>query len=212
MVSLLCIIRHGESVWNNLNLFTGWTDVSLTERGRKDSIQAAKQIKDLSFEAAFTSDLKRANESLQLILNYLQIKIPVIRSDRLNERHYGALQGLNKAELKQKYGEEQVRIWRRSFDIKPPGEEGESLKDCMNRTVPYLKKYIYPYLRQGKNVLMVGHGNSLRSLIMFIEGFSPTQIMDFDLELTTPYLYYFNSDLLLIKKEIRPIQGAHHSL
>ncbi len=139
------------------------------------------------------------------------MQIPIIRSDQLNERSYGDLVGKNKGELIRKYGEEQVLLWRRSYDIRPPGKDGESLKDCANRTVPYLKKYIFPYLHRG-NIILVGHGNSLRSLIMFIENLTPAQIMEFDLELTTPYLYYFDAKLDLIKKEVRPIQGAHHSL
>ena len=211
MVGLLCVIRHGESIWNNQNLFTGWMDVPLTERGKYDSIQAAKQIEDIKFDIAFTSTLQRANQSLKLILEHLKLQIPVVRSNQLNERSYGDLVGKNKNELVRKYGEKQVHLWRRSFDEKPPGLDGESLKDCASRTVPYLKNYIYPHLRRG-NILLVGHGNSLRSLIMFIEDLTPFQIMEFDLELTTPYLYYFDSNLRLQKKEIRPIKGAHHSL
>ncbi len=211
MSSILCVIRHGQSVWNERNLFTGWIDVPLTEQGKIDSKKAAKAIQDLTFEIAFTSVLKRAIQSLEIILNELKIDIPVIKSEKLNERHYGLLQGKYKDDIIKEFGEEQVRVWRRSFDVKPLNNSGESLEDCQRRIIPFLKGNIFQYLQSEKNVLLVGHGNSLRATIMYIEKMPPEEVLNFDLELTTPYLYHFNQDMEIIRKEVRPINGAHHS-
>ncbi len=208
--ALLCLIRHGESTWNYQNIFTGWTDVPLSKQGKKDTVKAAKKISELKFDIAFTSVLKRAGESLEIILETNNWNIPVIKIDLLNERHYGTLQGKNKGEVIQLYGKELVRKWRRSYDEKPPG--GESLKDCQKRIIPYLESSVMNYIRDGKNVLMVGHGNSLRAIMMHLERMTPEKILEFDLELTTPHLYYYNRNLELLKKEIRSINGAHNSV
>jgi len=207
---LLCLIRHGESTWNHQNIFTGCTDVPLSKQGKKDTVKAATKISELKFDIAFTSILKRAGKSLEIILETNNWNIPVIKIDLLNERHYGTLQGKNKDEVIKLYGEEQVRKWRRSYDEKPP--EGESLKDCQKRIIPYLENSIMNYLRDGKNVLMVGHGNSLRAIIMHLEKMTPEEIIKFDLELTTPHLYHYNRNLELLKKEVRSINGAHNSV
>ena len=207
---LLCLIRHGESTWNHQNIFTGWTDVPLSKEGKEDTIKAAKKISELKFDIAFTSVLKRAGESLEIILETNNWKIPVIKIDILNERNYGMLQGKNKEEVIKLYGEELVRKWRRSYEERPP--EGESLKDCQKRIIPYLENSIMNYLRDRKNVLMIGHGNSLRAIIMYLEAMTPEEIFNFDLELTTPHLYYYDQNLKLIKKEIRYINGTHNSV
>ncbi|MHA1227646.1 MAG: 2,3-bisphosphoglycerate-dependent phosphoglycerate mutase [Candidatus Hodarchaeales archaeon] len=208
--SLLCIIRHGESVWNKQKIFTGSTDVPLTAQGREDALKAARSIKDIKFDIGFTSILKRATETMDIILQEIKQEIPVIKIDILNERHYGELQGKKKDEIVKQYGEEQVHLWRRSFDSRPPA--GESLKDCQERITPYLTSSIFSYLVTRKKVLMVGHGNSLRAIIMYLEQMTPEEVFNFDLELATPQIYYFNSNLNLIRKEIRQINGAHHSV
>ncbi|MHA1974800.1 MAG: 2,3-bisphosphoglycerate-dependent phosphoglycerate mutase [Candidatus Hodarchaeales archaeon] len=208
--SLLCIIRHGESIWNKQRIFTGSTDVPLTDQGKNDALKAARAIKDIKFDIAFTSVLKRATETMEIILQEIQQKIPVIKIDILNERGYGELQGKKKDEIIKRFGEKQVQLWRRSYDSCPPG--GESLKDCQDRIIPYLKTSIFSYLSTRKKVLMIGHGNSLRAIIMYLEQMTPEEVFNFDLELATPHIYYFNVNLNLIRKEIRHINGAHHSV
>lgn len=190
----LTIVRHGQSEWNLQNRFTGWVDVALTEKGREEAQQAGEILKPFHFDEAFTSSLKRAQDTLQTILEVGgQTDIPITRNEALNERHYGDLQGLNKAETAEKFGAEQVHTWRRSFDIAPPN--GESLKDTAARVLPYYKAEIEPKLKAGKNILVVAHGNSLRALIMHIEKLSPEQILKREIGTGRPIIYTFNSSL-----------------
>ncbi len=161
------LVRHGESEWNRRNLFTGWCNPDLTEKGLIEALVAARMLrsKGITFDVAYSSQLKRAQRTLDIILSELgQTKIPIHFDEALNERHYGDLCGLNKDEARERWGEEQVEVWRRSYDIPPPG--GESLKDTEERVMPYYKSRIWPDLQAGKKVLLVAHGNSLRALIM----------------------------------------------
>jgi 2,3-bisphosphoglycerate-dependent phosphoglycerate mutase len=197
-MSKLVIVRHGQSAWNLENRFTGWVDVDITEKGEAEAIAAAKKISDIKFDAAFTSALKRAKRTLHIILKHLhQEDIPVIENKALNERHYGDLQGANKAETAAKYGDEQVHIWRRSYDVAPPN--GESLKDTVNRVMPYVEQEIFPLLRQGKNIIIAAHGNSLRALIMQLEKLTPEQILQVEIPTGQPKLYELNEHLEIIK-------------
>ncbi len=186
----LVLVRHGQSQWNLENRFTGWVDVSITEKGAEEAHRAGKELKaaGLKFDEAFTSALKRAHETLKILLEELgQSAIPVFKDQALNERHYGDLQGLNKAETAKKYGDEQVHIWRRSYDVKPPN--GESLKDTAARAIPYYESKIKPDLKAGKNVLVAAHGNSLRAIIMDLEKLTPDQIMKVELGTCQPVVY-----------------------
>lgn len=196
----LILVRHGQSKWNLENRFTGWVDVDLTEAGIEEAIQAGKKIEKLGlkFDRVHTSRLKRARETLNLILKETQ-QTPLIWEDSaLNERHYGDLQGLNKDETRKKYGDEQVHIWRRSYDVPPP--RGECLADTAKRTLPYFREYILKDLMAGKDVLVVAHGNSLRSIIMEIESMTPEQILQFEIATGVPYLYKFDSSGKYIQK------------
>jgi 2,3-bisphosphoglycerate-dependent phosphoglycerate mutase len=200
----LVLIRHGQSLWNLENRFTGWVDVPLTEKGESEARQAASHLKGLDFQVAYTSALTRAQRSLALILeeyakaNPQKKPIPVIRDSALNERHYGDLQGLNKDELRQKYGEEQVKLWRRSFDVPPPN--GEALKNTAERTLPFFERCILGDIRQGKNVLVVAHGNSNRSIIMKLENLTGQQIVEVELETGVPLIYELDETGKLVKK------------
>lgn len=174
----LWLVRHGQSVFNEQNLFTGWLDVALTEKGKAEARQVGKDLHAKGFkpDMVFTSDLKRAHQTMCIILSELEINLPpIVKNQALNERHYGDLQGKNKEQTAKEFGEEQVHIWRRSFDVPPP--KGESLKDTAARTLPYFEKEIVPLLKKGKNILIVAHGNSLRSIVMDIEKLSPEQIL-----------------------------------
>lgn len=194
---LLTIIRHGQSVFNLENRFTGNLDVALSPLGEAEALQAGKKIKKIIYDIAYTSMLKRAQETLQIILEEIeQTTIPVVKNAALDERMYGSLQGLNKAETAAKYGEAQVEIWRRSYDVRPPG--GESLEDTYNRTVPYYKSEIEPKLKAGENVLVVAHGNSLRALMMYLENISKEAIVKVNIPTGLPRLYHFDSELKLI--------------
>lgn len=198
---LLILLRHGQSQWNLENRFTGWVDVPLSELGEREAKSAGGKIKSIKVDVAYTSVLKRANETLRLALESAGItQIPIIRDPALNERHYGELQGLNKEETARKFGAEQVHIWRRSYDIAPPG--GESLKGTAMRTIPYFKKVILPELKTGKNVLIAAHGNSLRSIVMEIEKLTPEQILKVEIPTGVPLVYEFDSDLKLLSKKI----------
>ncbi len=200
-MSLLILLRHGQSQWNLENRFTGWVDVPLSELGEREAVAAGAKIKSIKIDIAYTSVLKRANETLRLALEAAGIKgIPIIRDVALNERHYGELQGLNKEETAQKFGAEQVHIWRRSYDIAPPA--GESLKDTAARTLPYFKKVIVPELETGKNILIAAHGNSLRSVVMEIEKLTPEQILKVEIPTGVPIVYEFDSNLSLLSKKI----------
>ena len=194
---LLTLVRHGQSTYNLENRFTGDADVPLTALGKEEAVQAGKKIKGYHFNFAYTSMLARAEESLQLILKEIdQTTIPIKRNKALNERNYGDLEGLNKAETAKKFGEAQVLIWRRSFDVRPPG--GESLEDTFNRTVPYYKSEIEPELSAGNNILVVAHGNSLRALVMYLENICKDEILQLNIPTGIPRNYNLDSTLKII--------------
>ncbi|MGC8573705.1 MAG: 2,3-bisphosphoglycerate-dependent phosphoglycerate mutase [Caldisphaera sp.] len=184
---ILCLLRHGESLWNKENRFTGWVDVPLTDKGREEAIRAGLLLKNYRFDVAYTSKLERAIETLDLVLLTLGYKIPVIKDEHLNERHYGDLQGLNKEETARIYGDDQVKLWRRSYKVRPPN--GESLEDTQKRTVPFFKNTIMLDLRNGKNVLVVAHGNSLRSIVMYLENISEDDIPHLEIPTGLPIIY-----------------------
>ncbi|WP_456434190.1 2,3-bisphosphoglycerate-dependent phosphoglycerate mutase [Thermosulfuriphilus sp.] len=221
----LVLIRHGESLWNRANRFTGWVDVPLSEKGRKEARKAGRLIRGIEFGRAYTSLLIRAIETLLLVLAEAGGgKIPIIKHQQgrmkdwgeyqgdhsqeisvfqaleLNERYYGRLQGLNKTETAEKYGPEQVRLWRRSYDVPPPG--GESLKETAGRTIPYLQKEILPVVRTGENVLVVAHGNSLRSIIMHLDDLGPEEVVRLELATGVPVIYEIDSDGQIKAKEV----------
>jgi len=225
-VSRLFLVRHGQSVWNLQNRFTGWVDVSLSRQGVIEAQQAAALLADEHFDVAFTSTLLRAQDSLYEILRqnshcaqYVRVheqssewyehyipaegdahELKIYVSEKLNERYYGDLQGLDKNWASQRYGAEQVHLWRRSYDIPPPN--GESLKMTAARTLPYYRKRIVPHLLHGENVLVSAHGNSLRSIIMHIEQMTPQQIIGYELATGAPHMYAFDDDLSVIDKRI----------
>lgn len=187
----LFLVRHGQSLWNLENRFTGWQDIDITEAGIEEAKKAGIALKGEIIDIAFTSALIRAQHTLTIILDEMGKKnIPIIIDKALNERSYGNLEGLNKAETALKYGEEQVHIWRRSYDVVPPG--GESLKDTYNRVIPYYESKIVPVLKEGKNVLIVAHGNSLRALIMYLEHLSPDEILEREIATGFPLTYIFD--------------------
>ena len=184
----LVLLRHGESQWNLENRFTGWVDVPLSPRGIQEAKDAEVKLNGFTFDRAFTSVLSRANETLRLVLEAVgQTSIPIEKDKALNERMYGDLQGLNKAETAQKYGEAQVKIWRRSYDVKPPG--GESLKDTAERVLPYYEAKIKPYLFKGETILIAAHGNSLRALVMQLEQLTKEQVLELNIPTGAPLLY-----------------------
>ena len=191
---LLVLVRHGQSEWNLKNLFTGWRDVDLTEQGIAEARAAGRKLKaqGLGFDVAYTSVLKRANRTLDLILEEMGQKVPVIRDQALNERDYGDLVGMNKDDARKKWGEEQVHVWRRSYDVPPPG--GESLKDTVARALPYFVQEILPRVLRGERVLVSAHGNSLRALIMVLERLTPEQILKRELATGVPIVYRLNAD------------------
>jgi len=217
----LVLVRHGESVWNLENKFTGWTDVDLSSNGVKEAQEAGIVLKEngFTFDIAYTSLLKRANRTLDYILDELDEKnIPIYKSWRLNERHYGALQGLNKAETANKYGDEQVHIWRRSYDVCPPSLEDdderylelkkiygenvphtECLKDTIERVIPYWENTIIPNLKDNKKVIIVAHGNSLRGLIKYLDGISDEEIVNLEIQTGNPICYELDDNLKPIK-------------
>jgi len=194
-LATLVLIRHGQSLWNAENKFTGWTDIGLSEKGIKEAQNAGKELENVSFDVVHTSGLIRAQKTAEIILenNKNSKDIPVHKDKRLNERHYGSLQGLNKKETAEKYGAEQVHIWRRSFDIPPP--DGESLKMNAERTLPYFKENIIGDLKNGKNVLVAAHGNSLRSIVMFIENISKEDVVKLEIQTGVPRTYVFENDI-----------------
>lgn len=224
---VLVLLRHGESVWNKENLFTGWTDVDLSDTGEKEARLAGKLLKNdnYNFDICYTSYLKRAIHTLNLALTEMEREwLPVIKTWKLNERHYGALQGLNKSETAEKYGEEQVKIWRRSFDVQPPALTAEderypggqapylkipaeqlplaeSLKDTINRVIPYFEEEIKPKLLAGERVLIAAHGNSLRALVMHLEHLSQQEIIGLNLPTGVPLVYRLGEGLELKGKE-----------
>lgn len=193
-ISYLVLIRHGQSEWNEQNLFTGWKNPPLTEKGIKEAENAGEKIKSLQiiFSHYFTSALIRAQETGEIILNTLQQKDLIkVKDQNLNERDYGDLSGLNKDEARKEWGEDQVHIWRRSYDTPPPG--GESLKDTSMRVLPFFETEIKPLVKNGNNVLVCAHGNSLRSLIMSLENISSEEIVNVEIGTGEPILYSFNS-------------------
>ena len=222
----LVIIRHGESEWNKLNLFTGWSDVDLSPEGKKEAILAGKALKEeeIDFDVCYTSYLKRAIHTLNLVLEEMNRDwLPVVKSYKLNERYYGALQGLNKAETAKKYGEKQVKIWRRSFSVRPPVLDEtsnqnpkkqvqysginrhelplcESLEDTINRVVPYFNNVIKKDMLSGKRVLIVAHGNSIRSLVKYFENLSEEEILEVNIPTGIPLVYEFDDDFRVIEK------------
>ncbi|MGD0946731.1 MAG: 2,3-bisphosphoglycerate-dependent phosphoglycerate mutase [Candidatus Binatia bacterium] len=200
-MALLVLVRHGESQWNLENRFTGWTDIPLTDKGREEARRAGQKIRDIHFDQAYTSVLQRATETLDIMLKVIgQEGIPVAYDRALNERHYGDLQGLNKAETAEKFGKKQVHLWRRSYDVAPPG--GESLEDTAARTLPYFEAHILPDLGAGKNVLVSAHGNSLRSIVMQLDKLTRQQVMELNLATGVPIVYDFSPDLQIISKKI----------
>jgi 2,3-bisphosphoglycerate-dependent phosphoglycerate mutase len=194
----LVLIRHGESLWNKENRFTGWVDVPLTEKGREEARLASKRLGGIELHVAYTSSLRRAQDTLAILLSSLGTEIPIIRDQALNERHYGDLQGLNKDELRQQYGEEQVKIWRRSYDVPPPN--GEALKDTAARTLPFFERCIMGDIRQGKNVLVVAHGNSNRSIVMKLDNLSKEEVLELNLATGLPLVYEIGLDGNVVSK------------
>jgi len=195
MDNVLVLVRHGESEWNKLNLFTGWKDPDLSDKGIAEAHKAGQLLKaqQLKFDIAFTSALQRAQRTLDIMLDELgQAGLPTRRDQRLNERDYGDLSGLNKDEARKRWGEKQVHIWRRSFDVPPPG--GESLKDTAERVLPYYQAQIWPEVAAGRNVLVAAHGNSLRALIMQLEGLTGEQIVARELGTGVPIVYRLGAD------------------
>ncbi|WP_297456778.1 2,3-diphosphoglycerate-dependent phosphoglycerate mutase [Persephonella sp.] len=204
-MSKLVLVRHGQSIWNLQNRFTGWIDVPLTEKGKEEAYKAGELLKDIRFDVAYTSMLTRAQETLRIILETIGLAIPIIRDQALNERHYGALQGLNKDRAREKWGKEIVHLWRRSYDIPPP--EGESLKDTAERTIPFLERAIMGDIKDGRDVLVVAHGNSLRSIVMYLEKLSPEEIIKVEIPTGTPIVYELDENENIINKEIRHLEG-----
>ncbi len=222
----IVLLRHGESVWNKENRFTGWTDVPLSDKGIQEARDAGRLLREggYTFDVAYTSVLKRAIKTLWIVLEEMDLMwIPVVESWRLNERHYGALQGLNKAEAALEMGEEQVRLWRRSFDVPPPAlrlddprhprndpkyavfhpedlPATECLKDTVARFLPYAQENIGPAIRAGKRVLLVAHGNTLRGLIKFVERISDKDIVDLNIPTAVPLVYEFKDDMKPIRR------------
>ena len=230
----LVLVRHGESEWNKLNLFTGWTDVDLSEKGHQEAINGGKLLKaeGFHFDIAFTSYLKRAIHTLNHILDEVDENwIPVVKAWQLNERHYGALQGLNKAETAEKYGDAQVKIWRRSFDVCPPELEEtderypgnqkmyanvekdllpktESLKITIDRVVPFWNDVIAPEIKAGKNVIIAAHGNSLRALVKYLDNISDEDIINLNIPTGVPLVYELDDDLKPISHRYLGDQAA----
>ncbi|MBK8550384.1 MAG: 2,3-bisphosphoglycerate-dependent phosphoglycerate mutase [Ignavibacteria bacterium] len=194
----LVIVRHGQSQWNLENRFTGWVNIDLSPAGIAEAEKAGEKLKGFKFDRAFTSDLIRAQRTLDIILDEIDQKdIPVEKDVALNERMYGDLQGLNKDECRKKFGDEQVKIWRRSYDTPPPN--GESLKDTADRVLPYYKSKIEPELRKGKDVLISAHGNSLRALIMYLEKLTPEQILQTEIPTGNPKEYILDDNLNVLE-------------
>ena len=202
----LVLIRHGQSQWNLENRFTGWVDIPLTDAGRAEARRAGEAIRHLTFTRAFTSTLQRAEETLRIVLDVIgQPFIPIERDQALNERHYGDLQGLNKTETAKKYGERRVHLWRRSYDIAPPG--GESLKDTAARALPYFTSKILPLVIAGQSILVVAHGNSLRSIVMALDHLTKEQVLELNIATGTPFVYEIDEHCAVLKKTI--LELAH---
>jgi 2,3-bisphosphoglycerate-dependent phosphoglycerate mutase len=197
----LVLLRHGESQWNLENRFTGWVDIPLSPKGEKEASQAGQKLKGYKFDKGYTSVLKRAINTMDIVLKIIsQTNLPIERDKALNERHYGALQGLNKADIGKQYGEEQLKIWRRSYDVPPPKDVtelnpdgiSESLKDTAARTMPYFEAKIEPDILAGKNVLVAAHGNSLRSIVMKLDSLTREQVLELNIPTGVPLLYIYD--------------------
>jgi len=200
---LLVLVRHGQSEWNLKNLFTGWRDIDLTDKGVAEAQAAGRQLKALGlrFDVAYTSALVRAQRTMDLMLEELgQRSLPVIRDQALNERDYGDLSGLNKDDARKRWGEEQVHIWRRSYDVAPPG--GESLKDTAARVLPYYIQDILPRVLRGERVLVSAHGNSLRALVMVLDHLSPQEIVKREIATGVPLIYRLNPDSTVAERKV----------
>lgn len=208
-MNYLVLLRHGESQWNLENRFTGWVDVDLSAKGEQEAKEAGTVLKNhnLHFDLLFTSVLKRAMRTAELACAVAGYDLPVQRDQALNERHYGALQGLNKKETAEKYGDEQVHIWRRSYDVPPPADVTElnptgfteSLKETAARTIPYYQEKIEPFVKEGKNVLVVAHGNSLRSLVMFLDNLTKEEVLELNIPTGNPLVYEMENDKVIKK-------------
>lgn len=203
MAHTLVLVRHGQSEWNKKNLFTGWRDVELTDQGRTEAAEAGRLMKaaGLEFDVAYTSGLKRAQETNKLALGELgQSDLPVVENEALNERDYGDLAGLNKDDAREKWGEEQVHIWRRSFDVPPPG--GESLKMTADRVLPYFEAEIMPKVLSGTRVLVAAHGNSLRALVMRLDDLGPDEIVEVNIATGVPIAYELDDSGKVLSKKV----------
>ncbi len=203
MSGTLVLVRHGQSEWNLKNLFTGWENPGLTDKGVEEAHAAGRNLKalGLEFDMAFTSVLDRAQRTLTIMLEELgQTDLPTTRDQALNERDYGDLTGLNKDDARKKWGEEQVHIWRRSYDIPPPG--GESLRDTLARTLPYYMKAIQPHVLDGKTIIVAAHGNSLRALVMALEGLSPEEILKREIATGVPIIYKLNANGTIASSQV----------
>jgi 2,3-bisphosphoglycerate-dependent phosphoglycerate mutase len=199
----LVLVRHGQSEWNAKNLFTGWKNPGLTPLGEEEARRAGRELRkrDILFSAAFTSALRRAQDTLELVLGELgQSNVPTIKDRALNERHYGDLSGLNKDEAREQWGEEQVRLWRRSYDVAPPG--GESLKDTVARVIPFYCQRILPPVLRGERVLVAAHGNSLRALAMVLDQMTPESIPTLEIATGVPIIYKLNADSTVASKTV----------
>lgn len=221
----LVLVRHGESVWNQKNIFTGWTDVELSEKGIEEARTAGKKLKEknFNFDICYTSILKRAIGTMNYIFEEMNIKIPIYKTYKLNERHYGALQGFNKKEMAEKVGDDQVKLWRRSLKTRPPELEltderhptnndifkdipkdelpsTESLYDTMQRVVEYYESEILPTMKDGKNIIVVAHGNSLRALVSYLEDLSEEEIINLNIPTGVPLVYEFDDSMNVINK------------
>src|SRR3989338_6630593 len=208
---LLILLRHGQSVWNLENKFTGWVDVDLSEKGKQEAEEAGKKIKNYTIEKAYTSVLKRAINTYEIAMKSAgKTGIPVERDSALNERHYGALQGLDKAETAKKYGDAQVHLWRRSYDIAPPKDKtelnpegiSESLKDTAARTLPYFTSNILPLMTQGRTILVVAHGNSLRAIVMDLDRMTKEQVLELNIATGAPIVYEIDPSGVVLKKTV----------
>ncbi len=215
-MGILVLIRHGQSQWNLENRFTGWVDVPLTDLGRTEARRGAELIRQFRFDRAFTSTLQRAQETLRLVLATIgQPEVPVEVDQALNERHYGALQGLNKAEMAKQYGERQVHIWRRSYDVAPPKDitewnpDGlsESLKDTAARTLPYFTRTILPLVTVGQTILVAAHGNSLRAIVMELDKLTKEQVLELNIATGAPIVYELGADGAILKKTVHALEG-----
>ena len=200
MYGKLILVRHGQSTYNEENRFTGWKDVDLTDKGINEAINSASLLDGISIDLAFTSNLMRAQKTLNLILKELNLELDITKNEALNERDYGSLVGQNKFEAAQKYGEEQVQIWRRSYDIPPP--DGESLKMTLERTVPYFKNTILPLLAENNNIIISAHGNSIRSIVMYLLSISEEDILKTEIGWCEPWVFDLNHNQEVVSLDI----------